>query len=1373
MECTQRLENTQEFFHNKTERVSLEQIGFLGICGEKYPIKTGPNKIGRDPTTCSIVLNLNSISRQHAVINILNQQEFMIMDLDSANKTKLMDKILQPYIPQPLSNGDMVQFGDVFGVFRLLEEDTDLPMTQAIDIPDTPISTKYGSRLMKVPITIVPESPDVSDKDESFIAPSQSKRESCQKSIINFVKPSSKIISIQPIGTKRIDNIYWSSTKKSVSLNSSQLNKSSNGLHDSIVDEEPISKNGEAINNIHEMETQNCMLSKDDLSIYNMETQQFLDSQQDVQTKNTELVISTNMKDKPGDTIKHISIYDMETQSPIKNKNNTSIYETDVQDMKIQYLCENPKLVENAIGYVNTIEQPVKEKSAGIKSIYDMQTQSTIINDTSMQNKYVNKVDTEIIKSTSVTNEADISNELSSQSGVSKENEQDVCQIGKQHEKEVDLFRHDKENENIFTAETQPVLKEDDTVNIQEDLKKISVKILDAEKNLNVSEEEILFEEMDSQNIGDDMFSQPLIIPEEHILVNQNSPEVKNVSLKDEIKVKSVTLASGIIIHSDSSTDCEDIDLLPTQKIQNNKVNDVDDDLTDCEDVLDSKAHGTTTTCFEEMATQVIDEIQITTNSSKTSKSSKFSMEQSNNKRPTQGLIMLEELASEEKENNYHDQLTQVIEDDIVDQSFNVDFKGNKNVDSPFKIPLLSPVKLKKTKEPTDTKENTIVPNTKIISNVNEINENYYDCTQEIVDDLCSQKEKNNENIEFCKSKLTPKKYVLNKSFESNDGDDKFVNNFSSQQVRNVIGVETAVNTIKNTSSSDLSDVESTPKKVRPMKLMDIDLPDSQEIKTNVSSLTRPLVTESSSDSEPENDSEEQFTPILFRKNKKSKKDLLIKFDVDSLPSRVITRVRKPTLKFQIANEELKKNSKNILKPKFLSEQEEDIDKDIINENIARLKNKNKEKLKNNIETKTEHKQSELENVDSKVKENKLNTLGASTHSKDTTLSNITSTVEKANEQIHESKKRNNNKKPVKRESKRKEVVSKKEIKVLSVNKIEGNVNTDSSNITDSKIRTLATRNRRNAEKKDKDINIKNKNNSKNDLGKSELVIDLTIDRMSDVRRSERVRNSRNKKDNNCAEIMKENSIIPVINKLDKHEQSAVYNVSSESVPGSPKSLKRSATVELDYMKPKRTRSLISNNKSITPTPANVIETQHVLFTAFPSEEVRAKLDKLGALIVSDVANCTVVLTMQIKRTFKLLCAVGLGRPIVGPSWVQACVDSNFIVDPWPYILKDEIAEKRFQFNLERVLKGKRNFLKGFNVSSTPSVMPDATEMKMIVECSGGAWREGGQQWVCVSCHKDRALWPALRRRGAILLSTEFILGGVLRQRSDLSANKL
>lgn len=70
---------------------------------------------------------------------------------------------MEPYIPSALKNGDMVQFGQVFGVFRLFEEENDLPLTQAIDVPETPVQNKCISKINNQ-CTTIPESPDVSDR---------------------------------------------------------------------------------------------------------------------------------------------------------------------------------------------------------------------------------------------------------------------------------------------------------------------------------------------------------------------------------------------------------------------------------------------------------------------------------------------------------------------------------------------------------------------------------------------------------------------------------------------------------------------------------------------------------------------------------------------------------------------------------------------------------------------------------------------------------------------------------------------------------------------------------------------------------------------------------------------------------------------------------------------------------------------------------------------------------------------------------------------------------------------------------------------------------------------------------------------------------
>lgn len=229
--------------------------------------------------------------------------------------------------------------------------------------------------------------------------------------------------------------------------------------------------------------------------------------------------------------------------------------------------------------------------------------------------------------------------------------------------------------------------------------------------------------------------------------------------------------------------------------------------------------------------------------------------------------------------------------------------------------------------------------------------------------------------------------------------------------------------------------------------------------------------------------------------------------------------------------------------------------------------------------------------------------------------------------------------------------------------------------------------------------------------------------------------------------------------------------MSSDSSKGSPSSLKRPASDDVDAGNSKRNK--VVNNSSTLTASMSGAQTQYVLFTALSNENVKLQLENLGAVIVTDVKKCTVVVTMQIKRTFKMLCAIGLGKPIVGLDWVQACVDAERFVDPWLHIMKDEVVEKRFKFSLKETLTGKRNFLKGYNVSATPNVIPCASEMKLIVECSGGSWRESSSRWICVSCTKDREHWQDISKRGASIVTSELILRGVLTQNLDIQGNLL
>ncbi|KAJ8720070.1 hypothetical protein PYW07_012113 [Mythimna separata] len=1295
MECTQRLECTQELYETHTEKTCPEQIGFLGICGAKHPVLKGPNKIGRDPQTCSIILNLNSVSRQHAVINVLSSKEFMLMDLDSANKTKLQNKTLQPYIPHPIRDGDTVQFGDIFGIFRLLEEDDALPMTQAIDIPETPaVACRHVTKLHKVPTTVIPESPDVSDRDDSFITPSQPVGGRSRLSSSSFIKLNNNKVQTQQGSSPKT---YSNRKSSKQSPASSFIDNPNTSLNESFIS---LKCDKNLIEDIHEADTQ--------------------------------------------------------APNPIANESTDSIYTADTQ---------------------------IPPERAVSPSIYSLDTQVP-----------------------------------------STEHLPQVRKIDGQHEMQLDIYAANKENNrDIFNAETQPFGYDKDLIeNVNRNKANLTNKTVadcsfskESKDKLNISEEELLFEEVDgelfedfnSQNIlqdevplkenvneqsrgaGSPILSKVVVSDdttdcedkEVDMMLTQKIPELPSEgnkqhtkiqgendpkpskrtariksdsstdcedidiaptqvvlalpSTKDIVEEKTVeenrkTKPSKRInrIQSDSSTDCEDIDFLPTQKIPEKKDN-KDDDATDCEDdVSEIKPNKPPTpdVSQDDIATQIIDLDYYKPD------------QQALEDMPTQ-IIDICEVPTNSKTVALEDQLTQVI-DEVAPENIKKAKKIFDEIVSPFKIPLQSPIRVKSKEIPKVISKDATEKNKSI-----DVEDNYYNATQDLYEDLCSQRENSADG-----SAAAPRAddEVVPCSVENYKVKDKFANierDLSPAKDQDVLDDKDATVGDKvaklSKMPSDSSDLECTPKKVKKFIFTDSDLPDSQEIKTSMMSHARSTVTESSSESEPENCSEE-ITPFLNRRKKTKavpKVDLSKMFE--KLPERVITRQRKPT--FKLLSNEVSKNNSTILKPSYLTEQEDQIDGDIITENIKRLKKfgkgktnkdtKNEESLKDDKKDSSSRKKSNVKSKEPKEK--------------------IKVKIEKP---------------------KRKDTKSKTESSGRKSAELDKNIAKDSLDSTSvDKPPTRRTRSRKNendSQNSEKNLeNLKNEPDNKRKRTNKKQEKERSVSPEMEVRRSKRQQKAKEKDD-----TMKAPVPVP---KKSAHEQSTVYNISSSSSE-SPKSLKRSLVEDSDVPSPKRTRSHNTNsicnsinNSSLRATPARAMKTQHVLLTAFPSAEVKQKLEKLGAVIVTDVLECSVVLTMQIKRTFKLLCAAGLGRPIVGPAWVQACADANLIVDPWLYIVKDEQAEKRFQFDLYKTLSGKRNFLKGYNVSSTPSVQPNAAEMKLIVECSGGAWKEGGPNWVCVTCAADRALWGGLRARGAALVCTEFILGGVLRQRLDVAGN--
>ncbi|KDR15439.1 Mediator of DNA damage checkpoint protein 1 [Zootermopsis nevadensis] len=189
----------------------------------------------------------------------------------------------------------------------------------------------------------------------------------------------------------------------------------------------------------------------------------------------------------------------------------------------------------------------------------------------------------------------------------------------------------------------------------------------------------------------------------------------------------------------------------------------------------------------------------------------------------------------------------------------------------------------------------------------------------------------------------------------------------------------------------------------------------------------------------------------------------------------------------------------------------------------------------------------------------------------------------------------------------------------------------------------------------------------------------------------------------------------------------------------------------------------------------------HVLFTGFSDSKQEYVVRQLGGRVVDLPESCSVLVTDRVRRTYKFLCIMGRGKPIVSPEWLAQCQRSGCFVDPWKFLIKDHESESKFKFQLRESLEvaARTNLLAGYSVYVTPKVNPPPSEMKGIIESCGGVFMSLGavKSWpvnsFIISCSDDKASWSKLKKSGKPIVGADVLLLGVLHQKLDLKSNTL
>ncbi|XP_060522251.1 uncharacterized protein LOC132699503 isoform X2 [Cylas formicarius] len=221
-------------------------------------------------------------------------------------------------------------------------------------------------------------------------------------------------------------------------------------------------------------------------------------------------------------------------------------------------------------------------------------------------------------------------------------------------------------------------------------------------------------------------------------------------------------------------------------------------------------------------------------------------------------------------------------------------------------------------------------------------------------------------------------------------------------------------------------------------------------------------------------------------------------------------------------------------------------------------------------------------------------------------------------------------------------------------------------------------------------------------------------------------------------------------------------------------------SIELHMSTPKKQR-LQPKDEIVNTVERNLRKQKpKVVFTMMDSPQMEAMIRQLGGSVVQSVNSCTVLVTEQVKRSQKLLVAIGLSKPICSPKWITDSKRKGSFLDPWDYILRDQEAEKKWNFSLEESLNRSMRMKLLEDYTFQLMVTTAADVLKGAIESCGGrsvsklSGRSGPNTFVICSPENQNRYQKMLKQHTDLkAIEPEAIFDGVLRQELRFSRHYL
>ncbi|XP_032591545.1 mediator of DNA damage checkpoint protein 1 [Drosophila grimshawi] len=160
--------------------------------------------------------------------------------------------------------------------------------------------------------------------------------------------------------------------------------------------------------------------------------------------------------------------------------------------------------------------------------------------------------------------------------------------------------------------------------------------------------------------------------------------------------------------------------------------------------------------------------------------------------------------------------------------------------------------------------------------------------------------------------------------------------------------------------------------------------------------------------------------------------------------------------------------------------------------------------------------------------------------------------------------------------------------------------------------------------------------------------------------------------------------------------------------------------------------------------------------------------------ISNDPLTCDLLIMDKGERTYKFLVAIASNKPVLSSRWLHALRETRSIVVKSEHIFSDAKFEDIFKFKPLSVLE-KPSLLKGLNFMLGNDILPNANEMKAIIQCAGGHVYTRAPSvasivpFYVVTSKKEKKLWSHLRDYTNVhYIKTEGVMQALLQVNLEL-----